>query len=226
MTKHSEQVKEYYGETYGKVHNSGAVGAYSALAHRFLESKLGSKANFSKVLEIGAGKGEHLRYVKHSFDEYVALDLNSSFEDSSIYPKVRFVQADAKEMPFPDNYFDRILNVCVLHHVSEIELVAKELRRVSADKSILTIFVPCDPGMFYRWVRHWSSHLKIARVMGIGMKETKYIWAKEHRGHYLGVKSVLEFIFSKDRIRVRRFPFPFFSWNANLFTVFEIKVNK
>lgn len=220
-----EETSRYYDNFYEEIHYKGAMGRYSELAHWFIEKRLKTATHYSQVLEIGAGSGEHLKQVRHSFDRYVCLDIYPPKIPKKFH-KVEFIQGDAEEMPFDNNTFDRILNVCVLHHVGHVEKVAQEMLRVSKDGAILNLYVSCDPGMIYRWIRHWSSHLKTSLKMNVSMRETKYLWALEHRSNFLAIKSILYWIFRDHKVSVRRFPFPYLSWNFNLFTVFEIKIKK
>lgn len=44
--------------------------------HRLTEKPFQKHEHSSKVLEIGVGPGEHLSFVRHSFDQYVLTDLD------------------------------------------------------------------------------------------------------------------------------------------------------
>jgi ubiquinone/menaquinone biosynthesis C-methylase UbiE len=148
----------------------------------------------------------------------VALDSRSS--------QVKFVLADASDVPFEDCTFNRILSTCVLHHVSNLEKTLTEIRRVAKNDALVDLFVPCDPGMLYRWVRHLTSHLKQKKAMELSWAQVKYLWALEHRNHYLGIMFLIKGIFEKDEIQISRFPLPALSWNLSLFSIVTIRVKK
>lgn len=67
--------EEYYQRWYAPTHYSGALGAFTRLGHRRLESRFGKQDRFERVLEIGAHKGEHVGFVLHDYEEYVCSDL-------------------------------------------------------------------------------------------------------------------------------------------------------
>ena len=230
--KVGDKFNNYYGGKYCANHYKGILGFFTTNYHRLLEIHHSRDANFKSVLEIGGGTGEHLAHVRHHFDTYMIIDISEIAEKNLVIPpsipsdKVHFILADASEMPFEDNCFDRVLGTCVLHHIPNLELAVLESRRVAKDGAYIDFYVPCDPGMIYRWARHWTSHFKQKKLMKLSWSEVKYLWATEHRNHYLGVIFTVREIFKDDEVEVRSFPFRFLSWNLNLFTVLRIKVLK
>jgi SAM-dependent methyltransferase len=102
-----------------------------------------------KVLDVGCGRGEILRHcAKLGADAYgidyapVAVDLAKHLIERQAQPpagepeippgKIGVSQADAKQLPFPDGYFDRVLMFDVVEHLYpwELELCLAEVRRV------------------------------------------------------------------------------------------------
>lgn len=45
-------------------------------SHKLVEKAFNDQSHFGRVLEIGAGTGEHLPFVQHGFDEYTLTDLD------------------------------------------------------------------------------------------------------------------------------------------------------
>ena len=60
--------QKYYLGCYKSIHYKGLLGAFTRKYHYKLEK--GRTKEFSSTLEIGAGSGEHLRYVNHKFEKY------------------------------------------------------------------------------------------------------------------------------------------------------------
>jgi SAM-dependent methyltransferase len=75
------------------------------------------------VLEVGSGEGS----LQDIVQDYTGLDISASARAN--YHK-RFVQADARAMPFPDGEFDAAWSIWVLEHVPNPEQALREMRRV------------------------------------------------------------------------------------------------
>ncbi len=76
-----------------------------------------------RVLEVGSGQGT----LQDLVDDYTGLDISATTRRN--YHK-RFVQADARAMPFADGEFDAIWTIWVLEHVPNPEQALREMRRV------------------------------------------------------------------------------------------------
>ena len=61
---------------YESIHFKGAVGLASRIYHKHLEifSNVGI---YEKILEVGAGAGEHFPYVRNDFQEYILSDIRT-----------------------------------------------------------------------------------------------------------------------------------------------------
>jgi phosphatidylethanolamine/phosphatidyl-N-methylethanolamine N-methyltransferase len=223
---------DYYENYYRRIHYKGFLRNFTSGYHKKLEGPYKPAQMFSNVLEIGGGAGEHLVFVRHQFENYVLLDITKNDETLVQLQKdvrmsrIQFLLADASEIPSPDNHYDRILATCVLHHIPRLENALNELRRVAKDGALLDLYIPCDPGLMYRWIRHWTSHLKQKKIMNISWRQVKYLWAIEHRNHYLGIFIMCKKIFENDKVKVHRYPFAFASWNFNLYSVIRIQIQK
>lgn len=218
-------------EDYNEVYYSGSLGWFERWTHELLE-KINQKSFNSVILDIGGGDGQHVPFLASNFDRYFILDLldhskkpNSGIE-KELLPKVNFVVGDAEKLPFKDNSADRIILTCVLHHVDSPVKVLSECRRVIRNQGLISIYVPNDPGMIYRWIRHFAAHKKYAKKTNRKVSEIKYLWALEHKNHVLGINTILSTVFRNDKVQRRKYPLPFLSWNINLFQIYQIYVSK
>lgn len=89
-----------------------------------------------RVIEIGAGAGRLFNLYEH-YDEVHLLDyahsqLEQAVERIGDVARVRFVQGDIYNLPFPDGYFDGVVTVRVLHHVLDLSAAFGEIARITA----------------------------------------------------------------------------------------------
>ncbi|MCF8721034.1 methyltransferase domain-containing protein [Nitrospina gracilis] len=107
------------------------LSGYKVLLHHmrpFLESQ--PEGVPLTVLDVATGSADQpielvrmARRMKRPI-RVVALDVNAKMlryarEETRRYPEIRFVQGDAKHMPFADGAFDVVINNLALHHFSE-----------------------------------------------------------------------------------------------------------
>ena len=95
-----------------------------------------------RVLDVGCGRGEILRHcARLGADAYgidyaeVAVDLSQDLLQSGSGPapgKTGVYQADAKHLPFPSAWFDRVLMFDVVEHLYpwELDAALAEIKRV------------------------------------------------------------------------------------------------
>ena len=94
-----------------------------------------------KVLDLAGGTGDLTRLISRRLGadgETVLCDINASMLatgrsrllDAGIGGGVRYVQADAERLPFPDSSFDRVLIAFGLRNVTRKQHALAEMRRV------------------------------------------------------------------------------------------------
>jgi SAM-dependent methyltransferase len=87
-------------------------------------------------LEIGCGSGAVSNYIARKYSLNVTgTDIDQdqirlAREDSSNLPNVRFLEADATNLPFQDDDFDLVLSFGVMHHISNWLDALREITRV------------------------------------------------------------------------------------------------
>ena len=110
---------------------------YEDMAERIAVQKLLPLGGRS-LLDLGAGFGRLTNEYIDRFTDVVLLDyaknlLNQAEQEWTIRQQkkhLRFVQGDARRLPFTDSAFDVVLSVRMFHHVLEIDEVLAEIRRV------------------------------------------------------------------------------------------------
>lgn len=233
-----EAQRRYYDEAYELVNGTGVGGYASRMYHRELEKKFDTETRFERILEVGAGHGEHAGFVKHKFDEYFVSDLEvdqvnlaqmKSIESSLLHKGKIVVQGvDVQSIKFEDNHFDRTLSTCLFHHLPQPELAFKELRRVTKSGGYVSIYLPSDPGFLYRLAQYFGTGIKMKKSLKKLSADFSvgYLRGIEHRNHVLSLQNMLKEVFSNDSITAIRRPIPFFSWNFSFFTIYQIQLKK
>ncbi len=227
-----ELLKKTYSQNYNKIQYKGLSGWAHKIYHKKLEGKYNFETKFDNVLEIGSGSGEHYHYVKHEYrnyfmteyDEKLLVNLKKRFIDKK---KVKIEFADIEKLHYVDDYFDRIIITCVLHHLNDIPKALSEIRRVTRSQGVISIYVPADPGILYRFVRMIAMIKKNKLRLNSGeVFNRKVLNAIEHPNHVQGIRDLIEYFFRKDHIKVSIFPFKINLWNLNLFYIYQIKKNE
>ncbi|MFH2002931.1 MAG: class I SAM-dependent methyltransferase [Planctomycetota bacterium] len=84
----------------------------------------------SVVLDIGCGSGRFTKYISPKVSFVEAIDPSESVFTAKSFlnseSNVRVTQADIDHIPFPDDAFDFIFCLGVLHHVSETQAALKK----------------------------------------------------------------------------------------------------
>jgi phosphatidylethanolamine/phosphatidyl-N-methylethanolamine N-methyltransferase len=205
----------------------GVAGYATKFIHSQTESGLG-KYSFPKVLEVGGGgEGFHVPHVKHDFARYYLTDFstrNLAKDALSLKAENRLtlVSTDAELLSFKNSRFDRVIFMCVLHHLNDRYKALQEFLRVVRDKGLITIYLPCDPGFAYRQFR------KIALRSKLNQLNLNYslINAKEHHKHVYGLEIFIKEVFKELKIIQKSFPFRIKLHDLNIFNIYQIWVTK
>ena len=153
----------FYRDYYTRVFNDKGLTRLSfSMTHKLVEARY---SKFSRerhdgimensgllILEIGAGKAEHLPYVSMDFQKYVMLDLLNPPE---VYPgmndpRVSWIVGDICSYDQFEEKFDRIIIMCVLHHIRDLSIALKNISKLIKPGGTISIFLPSDPGLLVR----------------------------------------------------------------------------
>lgn len=187
-----------FENNYEKLNYSGNLSSrVLSHSHVVLEKEFGVNRHFSKVLEIGAGSGQHALSVQHAFDSYTITDGNDRMLDQA---KVRFAEdqryqfqvEDARKLSFDDCSFDRVIATHVLEHLVHPHEVLREWTRVVKKGGTLSLVLPCDPGFAWRFGRMLGVR-KRAEAAGL---EYDYWMAREHVNSIFNLVTFIDYYFA------------------------------
>lgn len=204
-------------------YNQGLAARMLTKSHVWCEQAFGPDQHFSRVVEVGAGTGIHISKVRHSFDEYVITDLNPPMldqartEENHRDKKITVQREDATRLSFPDNSFDRLIATHVLEHLPQPHQVLREWHRVVKPGGVISIVLPCDPGMAWRLGRHLGPRRKFEAI-GI---EYDYWMAREHVNAITNLVAFIQYYYPS--VKEGWYPLRIPSSDLNLFYIAHIK---
>lgn len=222
------EYREKFADVYDQSNYSSFLqSSVMRASHRLAEKKFTENDYFSKVVEIGAGTGEHLPFVRHEFDQYILSDLDPKTLEvaknklaHNYAGKLLFEVESGDNLSYEDNSFDRLIAAHVLEHISQPHLLLKEWSRVIKSGGILSILIPTDPGIAWRIGRYFGPR-KNALKQGIAYD---YVMAREHVNSCNNLIALLRHYFP-NRIEAW-WPLLIPSIDCNLFFVYHAVVSK
>lgn len=142
-----------------------------------------------KVLDLGCGNGRYFEFFKKRNIDYFGVDSSEKLIEiaKKRNPKARFQTADALNLPFPENYFDKVYSVAVLHQIPSDEFrlqFLKEVKRVLklGGLLILTVWKFHQPKERYLLFKY--TILKLIRKSKLDWKDIFEPWGKKTKRYY------------------------------------------
>ena len=214
------EFKDFYtGPNYNQHIYNGLIGYFMKLSHKRMEK---NKIKKDKVLEIGPGTHPHIEYLKHDFEEYYVVDrikeLSNFFEKND---KIKFIHHEGDDLPFENDYFDRIIISHCLEHITDPERTLKEIHSKLKKGGTLTIGLPTDPGLMWRMGKFISANFLINKNYNFTKEDYYYFTAKDHVNSIFSLIPIIKKNFSK--INYERYePFRIPMVDLNLFYIIDI----
>ena len=132
--------KENYADSFGFQWNrhyetqyDEHTGVSRSKTRFFEETKWGKQCSGDVMLEAGSGSGRFTRHALETGADVVSFDYSSAVEanyrQNGASDRLLLVQADIYNMPFRDNYFDKVFCFGVLQHTPDPEQSFTQLVR-------------------------------------------------------------------------------------------------
>lgn len=125
-----------------------------------------------KVLELGAGSGWQAKKIEALGNTVSAIDLKeSSYANDRIFPVIDY---NGKDIPFDDNTFDYVFSSNVLEHVSHIDEMNTEIKRVLKKDGIAVHILPSSSWRIWTTLTHyiWLAKKVSLTALSLAYKPT------------------------------------------------------
>lgn len=171
-----------------------------------------TKASRTRILEIGGGGGEHIVFEKNiKSHNYVVIDIEKDF--LNIIRKqfdIITIAADGCELPFKADSFSTIISTSVFEHVTQLEKMLLEIKRILQKGGDLLVIVPTNGSLI---IGVYKLLISYPFMFFNGIKKPNYIWNYLNINSFKRINALLHFHFliaSKRSIPFAIFP-PFLS---------------
>jgi len=97
-----------------------------------------------KVLDLGCGNGRWYKVFKEKKVDYFGVDNSEKLIEiaKENFPDAKFFVGDALNLPFQDDFFDKVYSIALLHHIPSEDFrikVLKEAKRILKPGGILIL---------------------------------------------------------------------------------------
>jgi len=140
-------------------------------------------------LDLGCGNGRLIELFQDKEIEYFGVDNSEELIKiaKEKYPDKNFQTADALNLPFSGNFFDKVFSIAVLHQIPSKELrlqFLKEVKRVlkPGGQLILTVWVFHQPKELFLIFK--ATLLKILSLSRLDFGDFFEPWGKKLQRYY------------------------------------------
>jgi SAM-dependent methyltransferase len=205
---------------------SGLSGFFFNLAHKNLEKNI--KHQYIKTIEIGSGQFSHYNFIKNK--EHVNYEMTSdNINDIKILKKkfkqkkkLKIYQLSIKEFLKSSLKYDRIILSHVLEHLDDPEKILDKIYKKKLNNNgIISITLPCDPGLVWDLGRFWQF-IKKYKKYGIKKSDYYYFMATEHINPITNLIRIINFNYKY----INENYLPFFIKSVNFNLMYNVTIFK
>jgi ubiquinone/menaquinone biosynthesis C-methylase UbiE len=163
-----------------------------------------------KVLDLGCGNGRYFPIFKEKGTECFGVDNSEKLIDiaKKKYSGGKFKIGDALNIPFPDDNFDKVYSIAVLHHIPSKELrisALKEAKRVLKPGGFLILTVWRFHKLEARFLLFKYSVLRLFGISKMDYRDILEPWAdKTNRYYHYFSKRELESLAEEAGFKIKK----------------------
>lgn len=87
-----------------------------------------------KILDVGCGDGFYTEKIARKGAEVTGIDIRKKAliraRNRALSQKLHFLEMNAEELDFPENYFDKVISFCVIEHLQDDEKTLRQIARL------------------------------------------------------------------------------------------------
>ncbi|MGA2904375.1 MAG: hypothetical protein ABSD98_11125 [Candidatus Korobacteraceae bacterium] len=196
----SQRHQELYVAEY-KRGRSGGGGLPGTVAkvEAWMHKEVASAEEGARILELGAGTLNHLRYENRPAAYDVVEPFRELWEGNPQLKNVSHIYKDISEVP--DQKYDRIISVAVLEHLTDLPYVVARCGLMLAVKGRFAAGIPSEGG--FLWSLGWRATTGLSFRLRTGLSYEPYM-RHEHVNLADEIITVTRYFF--EDVRIRRFP--------------------
>lgn len=197
--KHRETYVEHY-----RANRAGASGLSKIVMRleSWMHRRVAAGCHAERVLEIGAGNLNHVRYQPRTHVYDVVEPFRELWEDSPIMQKVSHIYGDLADVP-EDRRYSAIVSVAVLEHLTDLALILARCGLLLEEGGEFRAGFPSE-GAFL-WGLAWRATTGLKYRVDRGLDYGSII-RHEHVNTAVEILTLLDYFY--ERIAVTRFPAP------------------
>jgi len=220
----------YENNNYNYVNYSGAAGILFRINHFLLSFGIDKKFN-KNILEIGGGAKPHINFMNNhkNIETYTIIDdirFLHVIEDLKLkYKNIKFELIDYRDLDTINKkkkIFTRLVSSHCFEHISNFEDVFIKYLNLMNKNSIISIALPCDPGLLWRLLQYISYFKQKSFYRWNSFKEKDLDDARDHVTPVQNILKILNFYFKK--INFIFFPFFFPIIWLNIFVILQMNI--
>ena len=183
---------EYQSQNYER----GLAAGVLRNSHAIIERQFGGHDRFDRVLEVGAGAGIHLDFVRHAFSSYLLTDDEPAMVEQARARHrgragIEYRVMNARRIDLASGSVDRLIATHVLEHINDPHVVLEEWSRVLRKGGVMSLILPCDPGWAWRLGRRFGPRAKWEKL-GVPYD---YWMAREHVNSIFNLRMLIRYYF-------------------------------
>ena len=173
------------------------------------------KPNYETLLDVGCGRGEHLREFQKLGYQVEGVDLSTEVEELLKDMEIRIVDVEKESLPYEDSSIDVVFNKSLIEHLNNPENFMRESYRILKPGGRIVTMTPDWESVyktFYEDYTHRTPFTKeslydIHQIFGFNK-----VWVKKFRQlpvlwkyPWLNIFSKMSYYFPKSDIKFIKF---------------------